>query len=215
MSNTWKIYSAMSILMARYLCIRASVATEMTSMAVHPCFSAVYGLKLKGNPKVSCKCRYQDHYIPKKVWMFHSLPGQPSPDSLLKWLFIYSWFHVIFQKSNNFAITLFNKTRVLTRMSRRKCRHLKSPRSLTVSSASKSHSGCLLHQGILLTPIPFVPWQSGLPFPRYNLTSTIQGQRYPSQHGIQVTHFLSVSHQAILSTPVRSVPWQSGLPFLR
>ena len=57
----------------------------------------------------------------------------------------------------------------------------------------------------------FVPWQSGLPFPRYNLTSTLQGQRYPSQHGIQVTHFLSVSHQAILSTPVPSVPWQSGL----
>ena len=66
-------------------------------------------------------------------------------------------------------------------MSPRKRRHLKSPWSLTVSSASRSHSGCLLHQGILLTPIPFVPWQSGLPFPRYNLTLKIQGQRSRSK----------------------------------
>ena len=104
-----------------------------------------------------------------------------------------------------------------TRMSRRKRRHLKSPLSLTVSSASRSHSGCLLHQGILLTLIPVVPWKSGLPFPGYDLTLTIQGQsqRYPSQHSIQMTHFLSVSHQGILSTPVPFVPWQSGLPFPR
>ena len=34
----------------------------------------------------------------------------------------------------------------------------------------RSHSGCVSHQGILSTPVPFVPWQSGLPFPRYNLT---------------------------------------------
>ena len=104
-------------------------------------------------------------------------------------------------------------------MSRQKHRHLKSPRSLRVSSASRSHSGCLLHQGILLTPIPFIPWQSGLPFPRYNLTLKIQGQRsrskVPSQCSVQLTHFLSVSHQGILSTPVPFVPWQSGLPFLR
>ena len=39
-------------------------------------------------------------------------------------------------------------------MSRRKRRHFKSPTSLTASSASRSHNGCLLHQGILLTPIP-------------------------------------------------------------
>ena len=62
-------------------------------------------------------------------------------------------------------------------MSRWKRRHLKSSRSLTVSSASRLHSGCVLHQGILLTPVPFVPWQSGLPFPRYNLTLKIQGQK--------------------------------------
>ena len=68
-----------------------------------------------------------------------------------------------------------------TRMSRRKRRHLKSPQSLTVSSATRSHNGCLLHQGILLTPIPFIPWHSGLSFPRYNLTLKIQGQRSRSK----------------------------------
>ena len=66
-------------------------------------------------------------------------------------------------------------------MSRRKRRHIRSPRSLTIPSASGSHSGCLLHQGILLTPIPVVPWQSGLPFPMYNLTLKIQGQRQRSK----------------------------------
>ena len=147
-------------------------------------------------------------------------------------------------------------------MNRRKRRHLKSPRSLTVFSASRSHSGCLLHQGILSTTVPFVPWQLGLPFPRYNSKVKVkgtpvstasswiislvfhirasyrlpslsfhdnrasnsrdtiwpwkgQGQRHPSQHSIQLTHFLSVSHQGILSTPVPFVWWQLGLPFLR
>ena len=57
-----------------------------------------------------------------------------------------------------------------------KCRHLKSPRSLTVFSASRSHSGCVSHQSTLSTLIPFVPWQSCLPLPRYNLTLKIQGQ---------------------------------------
>ena len=42
-----------------------------------------------------------------------------------------------------------------------------------------------------------------------------QGQRYPSQHSVQLTHFLSVSHQGIPSTPVPFVPWLSGLPFPR
>ena len=37
-----------------------------------------------------------------------------------------------------------------------------------------------------------------------------QGERYPSQHSVQLTHFLSVSHQGILSTPFPFVPWQSG-----
>ena len=39
-----------------------------------------------------------------------------------------------------------------------------------------------------------------------------QGQRYPSEHMVQLTHFLSVSHQGILSTLVHFVPWRSGLP---
>ena len=75
------------------------------------------------------------------------------------------------------------------------------------------------HQGILWTPIPFVPWQSGLPFLRYNFTLKIQGQgqgqRCPSECSVQLTHFLSVSHQGTLSTPVPFVPWQLGLPFPR
>ena len=60
-----------------------------------------------------------------------------------------------------------------------------------------THFLSVSHQGILSTPVPFVPWQSGLPFLRYNLTLKIQGQgqRYPSQHSIQLTHFLFVSHQ--------------------
>ena len=48
---------------------------------------------------------------------------------------------------------------------------------------------------ILLIPVPFIPWQSGFPFPRHKLTFKIQGQRYPSQRSIQLTHFLFVSHQ--------------------
>ena len=140
-------------------------------------------------------------------------------------------------------------------MSRRKRRHLKSPRSLTVSSASRSHSGCLLHQGILLTPFrsmtigppipeikfdlensrskakvkipqsaqhpidsfpqcftsghpidvrPFCSMTVGPPIPEIqfdlkNSRSKVkvkgQGHMYPSQHSIQLTHFLFVSHQ--------------------
>ena len=38
-----------------------------------------------------------------------------------------------------------------------------------------------VHEGILSTPIPCVPWQSGLPFSRYNLTLKIQGQRSRSK----------------------------------
>ena len=109
---------------------------------------------------------------------------------------------------------------VLTRMSRQQCRHLKSPQSLKVSSASMTHSGCHLHRGILLTPIPFVPWQSGLLFPRYNLTFKIQFslkfkgqcQNYPIQRSVLLTHFLSVSHQGILSTPVPSLTFWLPIP---
>ena len=82
-------------------------------------------------------------------------------------------------------------------------------------SVQLTHSLSVSHQGILSTPVPFVPWQSGLPFPRNNLTLKIQGQRYPSQRSIQLTHFLSVSHQGILLTAIPFVPWQSGLPFPR
>ena len=66
--------------------------------------------------------------------------------------------------------------------------NLKSAQSLTVSSASRSHRGCLLHQGILSTPVPFVPWQSGLLFPRYNLTLKIQGQRSRSKVAQSAQH---------------------------
>ena len=70
-------------------------------------------------------------------------------------------------------------------------------------SVQLTHFLSVSHQGVLSTPVPFIPWQSGLPFLRYNLTLKIQskvrvkgqGQRYPSQHSIQLTHFLFVSHQ--------------------
>ena len=70
-----------------------------------------------------------------------------------------------------------------------------------------------VHQVMLSTPVPFIPWQSGLQFPRYNLTLKIQDQRYPSQRSIQLTNFLSVSHQGILKTNVPFVLWQSRLQF--
>ena len=41
--------------------------------------------------------------------------------------------------------------------------------------------GQIDHQGILSNPVPFVPWQSGLPFPRYILTLKNQGQRSRSK----------------------------------
>ena len=76
-----------------------------------------------------------------------------------------------------------------------------------VSAASCWLISMLFH---IRAPVPFFPWQSGLQFPRYNLTLKIQGQRYPNQRCIQLTHFLSVSQQGILSTPIPFVPWQSG-----
>ena len=39
-----------------------------------------------------------------------------------------------------------------------------------------------------------------------------QGQRYPSQHSVQLTLLLSVSYQGILSTPIPFAPWQSPPP---
>ena len=131
---------------------------------------------------------------------------------------------------------------------RQKHRHLKSPRSLTVSSAFHSWEivprwksnknpmwGSLVK--ILSTPVPFVPYNraSYPPLPSLSFhdhndnrashsRDTIlpwkvkvkgQGQRYPSQCSIQLTHFLSVSHQDIPLTPIPFVSWQSGLPFPR
>ena len=43
------------------------------------------------------------------------------------------------------------------------------------------------HQGILSTPVPYVPWQSGLPFPICNLTLRIQCQRSRSKVKIKGT----------------------------
>ena len=42
-----------------------------------------------------------------------------------------------------------------------------------------------------------------------------EGQRYSSQHSVQLTPFLSVLHQGIPSTPFLFIPWLSGLPFPR
>ena len=107
-----------------------------------------------------------------------------------------------------------------TRMSRRKCHHLKSPRSLTVSSASRS---CI----VVVFYIRASYWLPSLSFHDNRVShswDTIwpwkfkvkgKGQMYPSQRSVLLTHFLSVSHQAILSTPVPFVPRHSGLPFPR
>ena len=66
-------------------------------------------------------------------------------------------------------------------------------------SVQLTHFLSVSHMGILSTPVPFVPWQSGLPFSRYNLTLKIQSQRssqtYPSQRSIQLTHLFFIAHQ--------------------
>ena len=104
-------------------------------------------------------------------------------------------------------------------MSRWKRRHLKSPRSLTVSSASRSHSGCVLHQGMhAIDSRPFHFMTIRPPIPQIqcdleNSRSKVKIKGTPSQCSVLLTHFLSVSHQSILSTPVPFVPWQSGLLF--
>ena len=69
----------------------------------------------------------------------------------------------------------------LNQTSQRKRQHLKSPRSVTASSVSRSHNGCVLHQAMLSIPVPFIPWQSSLLFLRYNSTLKIQGQRSRSK----------------------------------
>ena len=66
-------------------------------------------------------------------------------------------------------------------------------------SVQMTHFLSVSHQGILTTPIPFVPWQSGLPFRDtiwpWKFKVNGQGQAYPSQRSIQLTHFLFISHQ--------------------
>ena len=111
---------------------------------------------------------------------------------------------------------IWNKGNIWNYTSRQKRRHLKS---VTISSASRSHSGCVLHQGMLSTPVPFVPWQSGLPFPRYNLILKIQGQRSRSKVPQSVQHPVDSCPLCFTSghpiDPVPFVPWQSGIPFTR
>ena len=49
-------------------------------------------------------------------------------------------------------------------------------RDLSLHSIHSNHCLGVSHQGILSTPIPYIPWQSGLPFPKYNLTLKIQSK---------------------------------------
>ena len=75
-----------------------------------------------------------------------------------------------------------------------------------------THSLSVSLQNTLSTPVPFVPWQSGLPFPWYNLTLKTQGQSYDSQRSIQLTRFCGGPHQGILSIPVPFSSIAIGLP---
>ena len=90
-------------------------------------------------------------------------------------------------------------------MSRRKRWNLKSPKSLPVSSALRSHSGCVLHQGILSTlSLSFHDNQASFSQDTiwtWKFKVKGKGKIYPSQHSVLLTHFLSVSHQGNLSTP--------------
>ena len=49
-------------------------------------------------------------------------------------------------------------------------------RDFSLHSIHSNHFLGVSHQGILSTPIPYIPWQSGLPFPKYNLTLKIQSK---------------------------------------
>ena len=51
----------------------------------------------------------------------------------------------------------------------------------TILSDQLTHFLSVSYQGILLTPVPFVPWQSGLPITKYNFTLKIQGQKTRSK----------------------------------
>ena len=65
-------------------------------------------------------------------------------------------------------------------------------------SIQLTHFLSVSHQGILSIPVPFVPWQSGLPFPWYNLTLKIQGQRSRSNVKVKGT-LVSVASSWLIS----------------
>ena len=53
---------------------------------------------------------------------------------------------------------IYSRMRTTGKMLCNKARHIKSPRSPTVSSAARSHSGCVLRQGMhAIDPVPFIP----------------------------------------------------------
>ena len=73
------------------------------------------------------------------------------------------------------------------------CQRYPSQRSIQLT-----HFLSVSHQGILSTPVSFVPWQSGLQFPRYNLTLKIQDQRSRSKVKAKGT-IVSVASSRLLS----------------
>ena len=104
-------------------------------------------------------------------------------------------------------------------MSRQKRRHRKSLRSLTLSSASMSRSGCVSHQGILSTP--FRSMTIGPPI--FEIQFDLQNSR--SKTKVKGTPVSAVSRWLIsLVFHIRAsyrlpslsfYAWQSGLPFRR
>ena len=100
--------------------------------------------------------------------------------------------------------------------SRRKRRHLNSPRSVIVSSASRSQ-WLGFTSGHPIDSRPFCSMTIGHTIPEtqiwpWKFKVKRQCQRYNSQHSVQLTHFLSVSHQGILSTPFRSMTIGPPIP---
>ena len=98
----------------------------------------------------------------------------------------------------------------------------KSPLSLAVSSTSRSHSGCVLHQGMhAIDSYPFHSMTIWPPIPQiytiwpWKFKVKGKGQRYPSQSSVLVNHHFRVSHQGILSTPVPLVLRQWVVLFQR
>ena len=67
------------------------------------------------------------------------------------------------------------------------------------------------HQGIISTTVPFVPWQSRIAFPTYNLILKIQGQRSRSNIKVKGT-LVSRASSWLISF---FVPHQLDQPFIR